>query len=184
MRKFLISAAFLFVAALFCALPSRADSVTFTLSGGAIGASFSLPQTFTPSSSSGPIFFVNSVLGTLFGDTSYLYGTVDIGNSNPMCGSSSSCWSFGSTGSTGHPGPEIGIFAPGLFTVNSDGTITLHDVSVSFGNISGAFITLTTTGAATTGGDKPNVGTPEPASLLLLGFGSLSLLGLRRRKAA
>jgi hypothetical protein len=182
MRKVLISAVVLFVAALACASPSKADTVEFTLSGSAIpgGASFSLPLTFTPTSGTGP-FIVANVPGTLLGGA-FTYPFIELGLS------ATGRWAFGSNGVPNFAGtanclgpgscPYLGIFAPNLFTVTG-GTLTLNVSDLTLFNNMDSLVTLTATDIP-----SPAVGTPEPASLLLLGFGGLSLLGLRRRKAA
>ena len=189
MRKFLISAAALFVAALFCALPSRADSVTFTLTGGAIpgAASFSLPVTLTPTAGTGP-FIIANVPGTLLGST-FTYSFIELGLS------ASGEWAFGSNGVPSFPGtanciapgfcPYLGVFAPDLFTVTG-GTLTLNINGAAFQPGGLTLFNNANSPVILTANDppSPSVGTPEPASLLLLGFGGLSLLGLRRRKAA
>ena len=55
MRKHVLIAGMLIVAALAFAMPSKADTVDFTLTGGALGGSitFSLPETFTPTAGTG-----------------------------------------------------------------------------------------------------------------------------------
>jgi hypothetical protein len=189
MRKLLISAAVLFVAALFSALPSRADSVTFTLSGGAIpgAASFTLPGTLTPTAGTGP-FIIANVPGTLLGST-FTYSFIELGLS------ATGQWSFGSNGVPGFAGtsnciapgfcPFLGVFASDLFTV-SGGTLTLNSNGAAFQPGGVTLFNNMNSPVILTAKDtpSPSVGTPEPASLLLLGFGGLSLLGLRRRKAA
>jgi hypothetical protein len=179
MRKLFLFAGILLAAALVFAGPSQADTVTFTLTGSAIpgGASFSLPQTFTPTAGtgSGPYLEAN-VAGTLLGSP-FTYPNIELGLS------ATGLWAFGSQGVPGFPGTTgnyLGVFAPGLFTVNADGTITLNIGSgtITLVNNNGAPVTLTTTVI------PGPVGTPEPATLALLGVGGLALAGLRRRKAA
>ena len=181
MRKYFLFAGILLAAALVSALPSKADTVDFTLSGPALpSATFTLPQTFTPSSTFGSIAFVLNSSGNITNSAitvggfsgSYTFGTIDLGNSG------TGAWSFGSAGSPGHPGPELGIFVAGLFTVNPDGTISLNSGTWTVLNNVGAPLTLTTTVV------PGPVGTPEPATLAMMGIGGLALAGLRRRKAA
>jgi len=180
MRKHFLIAGIL-LAALAFAMPSKADTVDFTLTGPALpSATFTLPQTFTPSSTVGSIVYVLNSSGNITNSTitvggfsgSYIYGTIDLGNTG------SGVWSFGSTGSPGHPGPELGIFVAGLFTVNADGTITLNGGSWTLFNNVGSPVTLTATVI------PGPVGTPEPATMALLGLGGLTLAAVRRRKTA
>ena len=180
MRKLSITAGMLFffaLAFLFVA-PSRADYVVdYTLTGGGISTTFSLPQTFTPSSISSiaPIAYVNNVSGTLFGGP-LVYGTIDLGLSGYL--GVTDYWAFGSTGSPGHPAPELGIYATGLFTFNPDGSITLNGGTWALGDYH-LFSGGTTRGSTLT---ATVVSTPEPATLSLLGLGGLALAGIRRRK--
>ena len=176
MRKHFLIAGMLLAAALVFAVPSKADTVDFSLSGGAITASFTLPDTLTPDFSIGSVQFVFNVAGTLFNDTNYTYGTIDFGNSGL------GTWAFGSTGHTqnGHvfAGPELGIFVAGLFTTNADGTITFNSGTWTLTNLRGTQITLTTN--VVPGGTA----VPEPATLALLGAGGLAFAAFRRRKTA
>ena len=74
---------------------------------------------------------------------------------------------------TGSLTKSVELIASGLFTWNSDGTVSLHTGVFNMG-----VFTLTVV-------DPPGaVGTPEPASLILLSFGGLALGALRRRKAS
>jgi hypothetical protein len=186
MRKHALIAGILIAAALVFAAPSKADTVTFTLSGGALGGSltFSLPQTFTPTAGtgSGPFLFAN-VLATpnlgnpVFGSAQFTLSNVELGLN------ATGFWSFGSNGVPGFPGTTgnfLGIFAPNLFSVNADGTITLNENIGTITVINNADATLTLTETVIPG----PVGTPEPATLALLSVGGLALAGLRRRKAA
>ena len=176
MRKHFLIAGMLLAVALVFAGPSKADTVQFSLSG--INASFTLPDTFTPDFTFQGTQYVFDVMhGTLLAGTDVTFGTIDLGNS------ASGVWSFGSQGHTLNgqvfPGPELGVFAPGLLTMNADGTITVNAGTWAVTNFRDQQLTLTTTVIP-----GPPVGTPEPATLALLGVGSLGLAALLRRRAA
>lgn len=187
MRKHFLIAGMLIAAALVFSMPSKADTVTFTLSGGALGGSltFSVPQTFTPTAGtgSGPFLFANvnaipNAGNPVFGSSQFTLPNVEFGLN------ATGFWAFGSNGVpsfAGTTGNYLGIFAPNLYTVNADGTITLNENigTITVINNVGAPLTLTETVIPT-----PPTGTPEPATLALLGIGGLALASIRRRKAA
>jgi len=184
MRKHILIAGMLIAAAFVFAIPSRADSVDYTLTGPGVAATFSLPQTLMGSST----IVVHNIGGTLFGGP-YSYKDLTISVSSFM--GVTDFWSFGSIQdqSTCSPAPcgNISIFATNLFTLNPDGSVTLNGGTFQLGdfhlflpvNNSGRPFTLTATVIP-----GPPVGTPEPATLALLGIGGLVLAGLRCRKAA
>lgn len=166
MRKFVLLAGMLFVAFLF-APASKADSIdNFQLTGPGFNVTFSLPSTLTPSSvlPSGMIN-ISNVSGT-FNGGSYTFDTVQLGPSGYM--NATDYLAYGSQTKS------IEFVAPGLFSFNSDGTVTLNTGTFSLDQ---GLYTLVVT-------DPPSVNTPEPASLLLLGLGGLGLGALVRRKRA
>ena len=178
MRKFLLSAGIIFVAVLTSALPSKADTVAnFSVEN--FGLTFSLPDTFTPAAVMGNAALSHNVPGTLFNSGIFDYGTVALGTSGFM--GMTNYWFFGSM-TPGFSGPQVGFFAPTLVTFNSNGTVTINPGVYTFGAVGGPSITLDVTTSGSNGGG--GVTTPEPASLALLSMGGLTLLGLRRRKAA
>jgi len=181
MRKHFLIAGMLLVAALVFATPSKADTVEFTLTGSVLPfgvLSFSLPVTFTPTAGtgSGPYIFDNPGSGSFFGNPSYIFPNIELGLS------ATGKWAFGSSGVPGFPstsGNYFGVFAPDLFTVNADGTITVNPTTLTLSNPQGDKLMLTMNVIP-----GPPVGTPEPATLALLGVASLGLAALRRRKTA
>lgn len=159
--------------------PARADSVAnFSVIGSGIDITFSLPDTFIPASISGSTAVVHNIMGTLLaGNPSvFNYGAVSLGTSTVGM---TNVWFFGSV-TPGFMGPQIGFFAPTLVTFNADGTVTINPGTYSFGAIGGPG----SVGDVTVTGGDGTIGTPEPASLALVSFGALALLGLRRRKTA
>ena len=175
MRKFSYIAGLMLFAALVFVQPSKADSMNtnnYQLTGNGWNITFSLPQTLTPSGVTwNGILIFNNVAGA----GGYVFNTVQIGNSSQF---GTNLWAFG--GST----KSLEIVAPGLFTWNPDGTVTLGIGTFALGDyntfLNGKPMQYTLTIVDPPGGP---VSTPEPASLILLGLGGLSL-GAFRRKAS
>ncbi len=183
MRKCVSIAGMVFLAGFLFVQPSKADNFnTYQLTGAAFGGmtiSFTLPQTLTPSSVTwnGILNFTN-VAGT-FGkngqNTPYNFSTVWIGS---MGSDGTNYWA---SGSATH---FVELEAPGLFTWNADGTVTLNTGTFALGDyhsFNGGPLSFTLTVVDPPGTDDV-VGTPEPASLMLLSVGGLALGALRRRK--
>jgi hypothetical protein len=190
MRKTLTILGLLCCTALLFIQPAKADStntMSYQLTGHGLNVTFSLPQTFTPSvslsstldvSSSSPMVIFQNITGTLIGSGAYDYATIYIATSG--LNNVTDYWAFGS-------GTEfVELVAPGLFTINPDGSVTLNEGTFALGDYH-LFYGGSTYDYTLTAVDPPGVSvvsTPEPASLLLLGFGGLALGALRRRKAA
>ncbi|HEY6127189.1 MAG TPA: PEP-CTERM sorting domain-containing protein [Candidatus Acidoferrum sp.] len=176
MRKCVSIAGTLLLGVLLFAQPSKADGVTtnYELTGGGWDITFSIPSTLAPTSVTNNMVTFSNVTGSFgFGGT-YDFSTIEIatvgwaGHTN-----------YWASGSQTH---FLELVAPGLFTLNADGTVTLNTGTFMIGDynsFNGAPLSFTLRVV-----DSPTVGTPEPASLILLGFGGLALGALRRRKAS
>jgi hypothetical protein len=183
MRKCVSIAGIVLFASFLFVQPSKADNFNhYQLTGAAFHGmtiSFTLPQTLTPSSVSwnGILNFTNvaGVYGVSGQLTPYNFSTVEIGSRGSM---GTNYWASGS-------GTHfVELEAPGLFTWNADGTVTLNTGTFALGDyhsFNGGPLSFTLTVVDPPG---PNgvVGTPEPASLMLLSVGGLALGALRRRK--
>jgi PEP-CTERM motif len=185
MRKSVFMAGIVFFAGFLFVQPSRADNFNhYELTGPAFGGmtiSFTLPQTLTPSSVTwnGILNFTN-VAGTWGKDgqnTPYNFSTVQIGSRGS---DGTNYWASGGTTRF------VELEAPGLFTWNADGTVTLNTGTFALGDyhsFHGGPLSFTLTVVDPPGpGTDDVVGTPEPASLMLLSVGGLALGALRRRK--
>ena len=179
MRKYiLIVAGMLFAAALLFVQPSKADSFdTYTLTGNGVTITFTLPQTLTPGAVEwNGVIDIYNVTGTWNGQT-YHFNRIQLG---PVgYNGYTNYWAFGSGTAS------LQIAAPGLFTRNPNGTVTLNTAALQLGTSqtwTGGALTYTLTVV-----DPPGPGsvpTPEPTSLLLVGVGGLAVGTLRRRKKA
>ena len=149
-------------ALIFAALPAKADTMNFDLSGPGVDLKFSLPQTFTPDANILGTFFEYNVQGTVNGQATIF--NLDMGSFLLVI---PNFWGIGG------PDAQFTLLTPGLFSW-SGSQVVLQAGSINVGGLFGNKYTLTST-----------IATPEPASLLLLGLGGMSLLGLKlRRKTA
>ena len=166
MRKVISIAGIVLFAALLFVQPSKADSFdTYTLTEGTTIIRFTVPSRITPSSVNwNGIINLTNIKATYDG-AAYTFATVQLG---PVgYGGATDYAAHGSITKS------VEFVAPGLFSWNSDGTVSLNAGVFHLGAD-----TLTVV-------DPPGapVTTPEPASLILLSFGGLALGALRRRKA-
>jgi PEP-CTERM motif len=173
MLRYFSVAGMLLVAVLLFVQPSKADNfATFELVGHGLDITFTLPQGATPASLPGGLPNFQNITGSWgFGGT-YNFATVQIGTSGYL--GMTNYWAFGSQDHS------IALIAPGLFTLNPDGTVTLNAGIYSIGAV-GAPHDYTLTVVDHSGG---STGVPEPASLVLLGIGGLAVAAFRRRQAS
>ena len=151
----------------FLALPAKADGivVNYELTGQGFDFKFTLPETFTPDANAFGTIVENNVNASLNGTPAVL--TVSMGTT---------FLGFPNLVSYGNSPPELSLYAPGLFTWDGN-SVVLNPGTFNLGSypayLQGKYdYTLTATA----------VNTPEPSSLILLGMGSLSLLGLKFRR--
>jgi hypothetical protein len=167
MRKLISAAGMVLFVALLLVQPAKADNFdTFTFTSGGTNITFTLPATLTPAAVGfGGLVDIFNVSATYDGK-SYTFNTVQIGPLGTLGATNYSA--------TGSMTKFVAFVAPGLYTMNSNGTITINP---GVYHLSSGTLTIV---------DPPGdpVGTPEPASLILLGFGGLALGALRRRRAS
>jgi hypothetical protein len=175
MSRYLSIAGILLVAFLLSVQPSKADTFnTYELTGHGLDITFTLPTILTPSSVTwNGILNIQNVSGTINGGT-YNFARIQLGTAG--WNHFTNYWAFGSQTKS------FELEAPGLFTWNADGTVTLNTGTLAFGDyhvFTGGPHDYTLTIVDPPGDTVP---TPEPASLLLLGVGGLALGAIRRRK--
>jgi len=165
MRKFISAAGMILFVALLLVQPAKADNFdTFTLTSGNTSISFTLPATLTPVSVAWDGLITITNVSGIYDGGNYTFNTVQLG---PVGFAGATNYA-----ATGSMTKYVSFVAAGLFTMNSDGTITINPGVYHLGS-----------GTLTIVDPPGTVGTPEPASLILLGFGGLALGALRRRKA-
>ena len=166
MRKFIVIAGLMLFAAILFVQPSKADNFdTYTLVSRGATITFTLPARVTPSSVTWDGIINLTNVSATYDGAAYTFATVQLGAAGYL-----GATNYAATGSLTR---FVELIAPGLFTWNSDGTVSLHTGVFDMGEY-----TLTVV-------DPPgSVGTPEPASLILLSLGGLALGALRRRKAS
>lgn len=146
---------------------AKADNIGYDISGKGLHFTFTLPDTFTPDAKGlNSSFQEFNVAGTVNGVATNL--TITMGNS--FLGMPN----FLSYGSSTR---ELGLMIPGLFAW--DGS----NVDLSAGTWMVGNYPFYLTGQYDYKVVATVIPTPEPATLLLLGAGSLAALGFRRRKA-
>jgi len=181
MGRLISSAGIALLALLAFAQPSKADSLAtmnFELTGHVFDVTFSVPVTFTPTDVTwNGAIELHDITGTLMVTGSpYTFSTIQL--SQTGWNGNTFYWAFGSGTKS------LAIVLPGLFSWNQDGSVTLHDGTFAIGDynsFTGGPLDYTLTMIDPPGGA---VSTPEPASILLFGVGSLALAALRRRKIA
>jgi len=177
MRKyFSVAGMLVLVAAFLFVEPSKADNFnTYELTGHGLDIIFTLPQTLTPSSVQwNGVLNIQNVSGT-FNGGAYNFARIQLGLAD--FGNFTNYWGFGSQTKS------FELVAPGLFTWNADGTVSLNVGTFALADyhrFTGGPSDYTLTIVDPPGDSIP---TPEPASLLLLGAGGLAVGATRRRKA-